>query len=246
MKDELKSANILRSWTRKKLKRPSDLNIVIDLAKHHDQPLFHDLDVEVYLAPEYSVADRGILQELGVSNISWPALLTRLEADLRKSDSKIRTRPALDPWHISFSSLLLAAFDGTANNESVRQSLRSQAINPLSDGAWTSASRAVSNVFFPTTESITVPQDLSFKLIEWNASSVLKRATLFKHLGISDCPRDTVCVKILALHRQLYKTAQFSIPQAIAHYRYLFWFHKNPDHLKGILWAPTEAGAATP
>jgi hypothetical protein len=112
IRELLKDMPILQTWKGRIFKRPSELRILLPQNLHGGGPIFDDLPNEQYLAPEYGQRNE-VLKELGVKVISWSELLDRVQADLIKAHSKMRSLAPDDEWHVSCTALLLRAFENS-------------------------------------------------------------------------------------------------------------------------------------
>jgi hypothetical protein len=108
----LSQSKILKSMNGEALRLPSELCILPDRFLHGDQPLFDDLEDDIYLSSSYkNAADIEKLKDLGLSNISWHEILDRLEADLQNSNSKMRATEIEDEWHTAVAELMAHIID---------------------------------------------------------------------------------------------------------------------------------------
>jgi hypothetical protein len=243
IRELLKDMPILQTWKGRIFKRPSELKFLVPQTLHHGAPIFDDLPNEKYLALEYG--QRNVLKELGVDNINWPDTLERLQADLISSHSKMRSLAPNDEWHASCAALLLQAFEN-AQLQVEQQEIKQMAIIPLLGGQWASSYKWLgfggpSPIYFPSTDGVPIPEDLSCRLVEAGAASVLKRANLFRKLGVENCSKDRIIISInIRHHLQTESTSHSSVPAS--HFKYLFHFDTSPDLLRNWLLVPTEAG----
>jgi hypothetical protein len=242
IRELLKDMPILQTWKGRLFKRPSELKYLLPCDLHHDAPIFDDLPNEQYLAREYDKID--VLKEFGVKILGWPKLLKRLQADLIRVPSKMRSLAPDDEWHASCAALLLQPFE-IPGCEWVQQRLEQMAIIPLLGGQWTAAPIVKFGyhnlIYFPTTDGVPIPEGLPWRLVEARAASVLKRAALFRKLGVQNCPKQIVIDEIRSFHKLYAEGASHSIVPA-SHFNYLFHFDTSPGLLRNWLLVPTEAG----
>ena len=250
----LKEKPILQTWTGREFKRPSELIFLVSSALHDGKPIFDDLTVEQYLAPEYGKENEEVLEELGVMRMYWSHIIKRLKADLTSPHSKMRSLPPNDKWHTSAANLILKAFD---NPEATwaQQSIKQMAIIPQRDvlePKWIEAPQRFGShcqIYFPSTDGIPIPYFFPPIFVDPQSASVPARAALFRKLGVQDCPKETAIKKIIESH-QFFKTAEphwkRSWWASKAGYEYLFHFHTDPELLKAYLWFPTESGNMWP
>jgi hypothetical protein len=239
IRELLKDMPILQTWKGRVFKRPAELKFLIPCTLHHDAPIFDDLPDEKYLAPEYG--HRNVLKEFGVENIHWSDIMERLRADLMSAHSKMRSLAPNDEWHASCAALLLLAFE-KAHAEVTQQEIKQMAIIPLLSGQWTTSTIGrPCPIYFPSTDGVPIPEDLFLRLVEPGAASVLKRANLFRKLGIQNCAKEEVIRKIEFHHKKYTKSISHSVVPA-SHFKYLFHFDTSPDLLRNWILVPTEAG----
>lgn len=243
IRELLKNMPILQTCKGRIFKRPSELKFLLPCTLHHGEPIFDDLPDEEYLALEYG--QKNVLEELGVTNIDWTDICERLNADLTSSHSKMRSLAPDDEWHASCAALLLLAFEN-AENHVTQQEIKQMAIIPLLGGQWTTLQACSFGsprpIYFPSTNGVPIPENLFLRLVETGAASVLKRANLFRKLGVQNCTKEEV-IRLINFHHQLLCTegiSHSSVPAS--HFKYLFHFDTSPDLLRNWLFVPTEAG----
>lgn len=245
IKRMLQDMPILQTWEGRRFKSPSSLRRMTPLALHQGQPIFKDLPEEKYLAPEYDTAHETILDDLGATKINFDDMLRRLEADLLRPTSDLRTRVPSDSWHESCAALLLLSFS-SQNHRSVQQRMKRLAIIPLAGGrAWTGApgisSGGLNEIYFPSTNGVPIPRDISLHLVESAAAAYPKRKDLFRKLGVKECAKEIVFLRIEATHRSPNISIEYK-----PHFRYLFHFHPQPASLREWIKIPTERGYLEP
>jgi len=245
IRELLEDMPILQTWEGRLFKCPSELKILGPSTLHHDAPIFDDLPDEQYLAREYDKID--VLQEFGVEYIDWVELLKRLRADLIRVPSKMRSLAPDDEWHVSCAALLLQPFENPECKWE-QQKLERMAIIPLLRDQWTTAVPIINfehhcplPIYFPSTDGVPIPEDLLLRLVEARAASVLKRAALFRKLGVQNCPKQKVIDEIQFIHHLHPEGALHSYVPA-SHFKYLFHFDTSPGLLRNWLHVPTEAG----
>lgn len=240
IKNMLQNMPVLQTWEARRFQRPGSLRRLIPSTLHEGEPLFRDLADEIYLAPEYGEGNSDALNDLGVGIISWADLLNRLRADLSRTDSLYKTRPASDSWHTSCASLLVRLFQSQELN-AMQQQVKRLAVIPLREGAsWTGApgvnAGGINRIYFPTTDGIYIPGDIGLHLVEKVAASMNQRRALFEAMGVEECPQEVVFAAIEATHTRA-NTRITLLP----HFRYLFKFHPQPESVRAWIKVPTEA-----
>lgn len=213
----LQNAPILRPRSSRLPKIPKQLRYLPSFfLDQNGDPLFSDLDDEIYLSPEYQWGECGeILRELGVQDIRFVEILSRIQSDLATDSSRMRTETD-DDWHTRVAKLLIRLFD--RGDRFVAALVKRLKLIPLENGEWVSISTGY--IYYPENNGVPVPKDLDLLLVSPDALKNSSRRTLFSWLGVKDCNPETVISKILG---------KYNIPHAVnlessvAHVRYLFW-----------------------
>jgi hypothetical protein len=210
---------------------------------YYQRPLFRDLSPNVYLAPEYDERYGDILREFGTELLAWKDILSLLKEDLASPTSRLRNTAPADPWHKKCSQLLLFPFKSD-QMRSTQDILKRLAIIPLVGGTqWTHAHcvgpGTPQNIYFPKTKGISIPIDISLKLVDPLALKFQSRRKLFKSIGVVDCPPATVMGKIQETHQ--WRSEQLTCEGVYTHFRYLFNFHPNPQTIDEWMHAPIES-----
>ena len=237
IKSALQTQSFLQTREQRRFRRPNQVKRLRDCHLHGGLPILPDLPDEIYLAPEYAARYDKCLEDLGVDIISWDDIVNRLQADLTRTTSKVRTIKGDDPWHVAFAELFLEAF-AADDNITIQQRIRKLAIIPLSrPNQWTGApgvGRGGSDkIFFPYTKGTAIPETLSLRLLEKSATANIKRSKFYETLGIKRCSTATVCARIKELH------CAVSAPWAPTdHLRYLFYRHHRIVGTTNWVWVP--------
>ncbi|KAF1842835.1 uncharacterized protein K460DRAFT_367777 [Cucurbitaria berberidis CBS 394.84] len=222
IKDGLKTKSILQSWEKRQLKPPSELRQLPTIMLHEGRPILKDLANECYLAPEYSASHSSILSELGARIMSWTEMVDRLQMDLVSLSSAVRTSVD-ESWQEAFARLILVGL--RRSDATCQQRIKRLAIIPLAGGSqWTGApgtTGGLTDIYFPTTGSIRIPDSISLSMVALHAASNGKRKELYTAMGVKECPVETVLSKIK--QAQLSNSAPFDPTNQ--QLRYLFHFH---------------------
>ena len=214
----LEKTRVLRPWSGGPLRSLSELKRVpayfLDEA---GDPMFEDMTKEIYLSAGYRDTDFQLLEGLGVEELSFENILTRIRADLKDPNSRWRSSGTSDDWITRSSSMLLRPFSTTKNNAEAAQ-VRALPLIPLYDGSWVSSDTG--SVFRSHNDGIQVPTDLGLRLIDRRARRTPARIDLFKELGLRFCYPE----KVIALILEKYN-AWNDIPLhcSVSHIRYLYW-----------------------
>jgi hypothetical protein len=235
----LRQMPVMQTWEKRSFKCPTQLCVLRPMDFHESQPLFRDLQEEVYLAPEYNSKHKAALRDLGMDIITWSMVVARVSADLARVDSYIKTRtPELyGPWHKACACLLLTAL--RESDQTTRLRIKRLPIIPLSGGtSWTGApgisSGGLREIYLPDTEGIAIPTDISLNLVEPNAATDDIRRELYRLMGVQDCSKESVLSQI----ERIQKSRPSSL-EVESHSRYLFHFHPSPRLLTSWIYVST-------
>lgn len=246
IKKLLGRSRVLRTWEKQSAKEPSQLRYVMPMSRYGGRPILKDLPDEVYLAPNYNYKHRAALEGLGVKNLDWDMKLDRLRADLVNPRSELKTRLPHDGWHEALAKMLLPTFE-SSNLLRVANNIKRLAIIPLigKNGVsrWTGApgisAGGLDDIYFPSTESVPIPEDISLHLVERTAASGTNRKKLYSAMGVKDCLKQTVISHIQKSHRLVARPGP-SIHDPISHFVYLYNFHPSPESIKEWVQVPVE------
>jgi hypothetical protein len=192
-------------------------------ARHCDrygQPLFDDLDPEVYLSPNYAWSEHGNdLKALGVTNISYPNLLARLDPYLRGPRPRLLEPTFDNDWHTRAAGLLLRAMRSHPYVPAITGRIRQMPLIPLSDGSLSANERA--DIYFPDdTKGNAIPTDLSLRIVGREALLNEARQSLFRFLDVSHCDTGFVINQISARYNRRHG---ITLENSVSHLRYLYW-----------------------
>lgn len=214
----LKDTPILRSRSELSLYRPQQLRIVrADMYDQHREPLFADLEDEIYLSPKYTASDLEHLRSLGTRRIALVDILDRVQADLKRSNSKMKATNTDDDWHTRTSKLLSLPFNSDDEPQSLER-IKSLQLIPLHGDSWVSSKS--SPIYLPKTGNISVPTDLGLKLVQSIAVANTSRKNLFVHLGVAQCFPPSV---IYLLVQKYSRGEHITMKASISHLQYLYW-----------------------
>ena len=211
---------VLYTRERSTLKRPGDVRQVLPFfLDQHGNPLFRDLDDEVYLAQQYAWTE---VKQLGVKRMSWTDIILRIRADVmgdsRRSLLK-STAPESD-WHKRVAQLLLGAFDEALPN--IQTDLRETRLVPLVNGEWVPCQGR--NPLFPDNGGVRIPRDLGLDLVKPEAIVDLSRRRLFEKLGVQICAPQ---IAVNLIYNRYKRPNQICLRSSVDHLRYLFWHSPN-------------------
>lgn len=189
-------------------------------ARHCDQygePLFDDLNTEIYLSPLYPWSERlDDLKSLGVTNISYPSLLARLDPYLNGSHPRILEPTFDDDWHTRVANLLMRAL--STKDINITDRIKKMRLIPLSDG--TLSSNEGGCIYFPDdSRGNSIPTDLGLLMVGRAALQNETRRSLFEKLGVSHCDPAFVNDRIL---RKYNRRGTVTLNNSISHLHYLY------------------------
>ena len=223
--EKLEQKPLLEPWSGKGLYKPSALEKLCEEDIDKDRnPLLPDIDgAEIYLSPKYTEGDFKILKRLGTKQLQWNSFIGRLEADLRKPvGSKWRTLIDNTDWRTQICGVLSRPLKMGEKLIREQKRLKMLALIPLRNGRWISHDSGI-KVYFPATGSVSIPTDLGIDLVHPSAFDNLAWTDVLSSLGVMSCSTDVV---ISAINKRYDATTfdNFSISNAVAHIRYLFWY----------------------
>ncbi|KAH9997392.1 hypothetical protein F4779DRAFT_606565 [Xylariaceae sp. FL0662B] len=181
IESKIKGVPLFRPRSEGSLLTIGQVGILPRTALHNGEPIFDDIDPEIYLSPRYIASDLNRLRHVGLQPITMDLLVYRARADLRHPRSKMKSASTSEQWHTAAAKLLSFPFE--KNFQASSKLVLDLELIPLQDDAWISSSSAVNPLTFPTVSGVAVPTDLPLTLI--NSSAVLNtaREKLFAHLG---------------------------------------------------------------
>ena len=223
----LKKTRVLRPWSGGPLKPLSQLKRVpayfLDEA---GDPMFEDMIDKTYLSAGYTDVDFKLLEGLGVGELSFENILTRIRADLKDPFSRWKSSGTSDDWITRSSSMLMRPFTTMENTADAVQ-VRALPLIPLYDGSWVSSDTGP--VFRSHNDGIQVPTDLGLRLIDRRARRSPARLDLFKELGLRYCYPN----KVIALILEKYNAwNDIRLHYSVSHIRYMYrYFPENEGKL---------------
>ncbi|KAK4223373.1 hypothetical protein QBC38DRAFT_459437 [Podospora fimiseda] len=144
----------------------------------HNEPLFEDLDEDpIYISPHYSQEDINLLKPYGLEEaLVGSHLLSRVEADLERSVSKMKSPDTDNDRHSRASKLFMKAEPDMVKN---------LALFPLQSGEWVEFHLwSPGPLCLPFTEdNLLGPPGLDYRLIHVDAAKQPERRKLFEFAG---------------------------------------------------------------
>lgn len=225
----LKTERVLRSRQKLLLGRVSDLHTRADVDNdEHGNPLFDDMDPELYLSDRYTVADIEILTELGLSGLSFASNLATVRKDLSMPTtglwcSKWKGSRMDDNWHRRAATLLRLPYK---HDWAYKEEVKKLEVVRLSDGSWVSTSSEL--VYYGTIGDIPVPKDLYLRLVHPDAARLKERRLLFDSLGVMSLQGKTVRDLIVS-HYAFHFYKFITLDASLEHLRFLYRIHESLD-----------------
>ena len=208
----LKQERILLSWSKNELRLPNDLKYLPSCYRNqYNEPLVRDLAKEIYLSQDYAYDDWRLLKPMKCKTISVHELVERIDADLQRSDSYMKSKETSEDWHTRCAALTCSLTD------SAETDIRRLQIIPLQSGQWVSAISG--RLYYPRSKQCDVPTDLDLQLIDPSALENSSRSTLFARLGAQHM-KPTAVVDLII---KRYNCAAVDLQGSISHLRYLYY-----------------------
>jgi hypothetical protein len=184
-------------------------------------PLFTDLDEEIYLAKEYTRKDLKLLEPYGLESMSPSDAITRVEKDLEKDPHQSRMKnPTTDnEWH-SLAARALVLLKNTATVGPAQDRLKQLRFVPLENGTWVSSSSGPL-YYSHSSGSLAIPDDLDLSLVDSEAASNPDRRALFDKFGVIEAlVKD---VRALILKKPIRPVADAgTLAASITHLKFLY------------------------
>lgn len=225
IKSRLQEQHILRTRGKGVLCRIGDLRYLQNNSRDQDgDPLFEDLDPEMYVADSYAPGDVKTLRDHGLKPLAMTQIMRTICQDLEKSgaSSRLRSPRTDDDWHSRAASLLLLPFNMNWSDRIAE--VRRLNVIPLQDGSWVSANKG--DIFYDSVDGIPIPKDLLLQIVDPKATGNERRVELFNILGVRTASISMVRSRILALHVQAEK-GDIAFEHSLAHLRFLYLTHES-------------------
>ncbi|KAF5714682.1 hypothetical protein FMUND_7251 [Fusarium mundagurra] len=205
------------------------------LRDKNGDPLFTDLDEEIYLAKEYTRDDLKLLEPYGLQSMSPSDAINRVEMDLERDikDSRMKSPATDDEWH-SLAARALVLLKNTATVGPAQDRLKQLRFIPLENGTWVSSSSGPL-YYSHASGSLAIPDDLDLSLVDSEAASNPDRRALFDKFGVIEAlVKD---VRALILKKPIKPVAdEGALAASIAHLRFLYLsevlLEENEDQAK--------------
>jgi hypothetical protein len=198
---------------------PEQLRIVTHHYRDEGEPLLRDLaqGKTAYISERYDqTIDLPILRKLGTLDLQLaPDFIDRLSQDIdRQDDSDWRCPDFSSSWRTKTSNLLLKSIKDPAQKSMIQR----MEMVPLQTSKWVRSLNA--SLFFPTSEGINIPSDLSLNLVNDDALENTSLAALFIGLGVSKCRPEQV---IPLIEQRYVSGVSLFTAKMTQHIAFLFW-----------------------
>ena len=189
IREALQESSVVWPWSESELLPPPRLRVVTpNFRDQYNEPLFDDLETELYLSKKYESRDAETLQVLGVKSISAKEMWRRIKADLRKPESKMKSEGTDKNWHTRVANLLKNILEKGSSD--LKSLVKSSSLIPLQDSSWASATTVP--IYFRTAGRVSIPSDLNLNFVAEPAASNNSRASFFRLMGVKDCSTQKV------------------------------------------------------
>lgn len=195
-----------------------------DTYDRYGNPLFPDLDPEVYLSDGYQNRDLTTLENFGLPRLSIGEIIKTVWRDLDGSagPSKLRSHSTDDDWHTRAAALLRLAWVEDWKNR--KTEIRQLPIIPLENGSWVKA--ADGDIFYASIGDISIPKDLMLRTVAPSSTKNAKRLALFDSMGVKSASIDIVRSRILSLYGQV-EMGDISFDNSMEHLKFLYLTHQS-------------------
>ena len=232
---------VIQSRERRQFKKPYHFRHLVDATMHNNEPLLPDLADEIYMADGYEARHRKCLSALGVIDMTWEDNIRLLKADIVRLSSRLKSKPSTDPWHETFSDLLIKPF-ANPSLSGLQHHLKPLALLPLSDSrSWTGAPGVSmggpQRIYFACVGKTPIPKSLPLSVLDTVASTNPKRRAFAEAMGVEKCSKATVFAEIRKRHCE-------TLVPVIENDQFIFLYQQqcNVDDIKKWVKVPLTAG----
>ncbi|KAF4462555.1 hypothetical protein FALBO_10629 [Fusarium albosuccineum] len=191
------------------------------LRDKNGDPLFMDMDEEIYLAKEYTRDDLSLLKPYGLENVSCLDMVARVAKDLEKQPdaSRMKNPTTDDEWH-SLAARALILLKDSAKLGPTHDRIKELEIIPLENGKWVSAGSGPL-YYSHCSGELAIPDDLDLSLVDPKAATNPDRRELFSKFGVIEALVKDVRSRIL--QKPLVAVAdRAALSSSISHLKFLY------------------------
>ncbi|SPN99278.1 uncharacterized protein DNG_02315 [Cephalotrichum gorgonifer] len=185
--------------------------------------LFDDRHADLMLSKAYPADAISTLIGYGLKAANYGIIFGLVRRDLNSDESRMKSLSSTAEWHSRVAALFNDCFEDSLGR--AIPVLRSLPILPLWSGEWVSANSGP--VYFPTTNTIPVPQAVDLRLLDPAAIVNAQRKVLFQHLGAKELSIPEVRASILRGYTD--KRRLYDSDNSKAHLRYLYLTHTQSE-----------------
>lgn len=231
LRDEIQTAEVLAargfSFCSRRVR---DLRrLTRDALDQHGNPLFDDFPGTdaVYVSQHYSAFDLNRLKEYGLEDLSLEQFISRVERDLGRPDSKMKSRATNSDWHSRAAQLLHRCIQ----NAHLSSKVSGLGIIPLSNGSWVNGTSGLQIFFQETADGVSIPSELNLQLVDADAAGNPDRCRLFVSLGATAPPSTTIWKMTLSRYTPRYLPPHHRLPNLSSSVKFLrFLFLTEPEN----------------
>ncbi|KAF0635879.1 hypothetical protein FPSE5266_09771 [Fusarium pseudograminearum] len=188
IKERIHQVKVLRTLGSRQLGYMYQLrNLQSWLRDEKGDPLFSDINNEIYLAKEYTKDDLDLLKPYGLQGASPMEVILRIENDLQKPPeaSMMKRSMISNDGHSSAARALMLLLKGITLDGPgpIQARLEQLRFIPLDNGGWVSASRRPL-YYSHSSGQLEIPRGLGLVLVAANAASNPHRRALLDKFGV--------------------------------------------------------------
>lgn len=199
----------------------------------HGEPLFEDLQQEVYLSSDYRPENREYLRELGVTTLSWNNIIARINPYLQGETPRFLHSDQDDDWHTRVANLLMRGL----KDKDVESKIKGLPLIPLRDGSL--CQNRSKMIFFPTDNlGNYIPSDLGLPIVDDDALKNNARKSLYEKLGVQYCQPSFVASQIV---KRYVPPHRINLADSISHLKYLYQTLPDDEALNDCIFVMNQS-----
>ncbi|QGA16253.1 hypothetical protein EYB26_003920 [Talaromyces marneffei] len=178
------------------------------------EPLFEDLQQEVYLSSDYRPEHHEYLQQLGVTPLSWNNIIARITPYLQDETPRFLHPDRDDDWHTRVADLLIRGL----RDRDIESKIKELPLIPLRDGSI--HHNRSKTIYFPT-DSLGnhIPMDLDLQIVDDDALNNSARKLLYEKLEVQYCSPSFVASQIV---KRYHPPQRINLADSVSHLKYLY------------------------
>lgn len=224
---------VLRTRRDHRLKSIGEVKrVASDFLDRHGNPLFEDLQEEVYITDEYSSQDLDTLSDFGLATMDFNVALARICADLESSTSRMKDPNTDDDWHSRAARFLSLPFEDDRKvpfKSAVRALRLVPLVVPLENSSWVSISDVKVKIHYSQVNGVLIPNDIGLHLLGLELAENSGRRKLFDYIGVTTASSSEVRNRILQKYDHNEKSCSYrpGLESSLAHLTYLYCTHET-------------------